>query len=292
MEQQLVNRILDEISLKTEFQITHKGTRSLSGGCINDGYEFMTSTGSFFVKTNSASKYPGMFNAEARGLAVLTATKSLNIPEKIANGEFENTSYLVIEFIYSAPKKGNYWKDFAVKLASLHQHTDDKFGLDHNNYIGSLPQLNKKCADFPEFFISRRLEPLVAKAVDTGYFDSLTAKKFDSLYGKLAQLIPEEKPALLHGDLWSGNVITDELGNVCLVDPAVYFGHREAELAFSTLFGAFPVEFYDVYNESFPLEKGWKQRIDLFNLYPLLVHMLLFGRTYYSPVKSILKDFL
>jgi protein-ribulosamine 3-kinase len=96
----------------------------------------------------------------------------------------------------------------------------------------------------------------------------------------------------LHGDLWSGNVMCDETGSVCIIDPAVYFGHREAEIAFTNLFGAFPSDFYDTYNQVFPLEKQWRSRIDLFNLYPLLVHLLLFGSSYYSQVKSGVEKYL
>jgi protein-ribulosamine 3-kinase len=188
-------------------------------------------------------------------------------------------------------KKTNYWKDFAQKLAQLHKNTAPIFGLDHDNYIGSLPQSNRQTQKWTDFFISQRLEPLVTKAVASGLLDSQTAQRFDRLFSKLDQLIPEEKPALLHGDLWSGNVMTDEHGEVCLIDPAVYYGHREVDLAFSTLFGAFHGEFYEAYNEAFPLEKGWKQRIDLFNLYPLLVHLILFGRSYYHQVISTLEKF-
>jgi protein-ribulosamine 3-kinase len=291
MNQNLIQSIQQKISEHLEIQISHIKNCSLSGGCINNGFEFVTSAGSFFVKTNSADRYPGMFYAEAKGLQLLTTSNALKIPWVIASGEFENTSYLVLEFIHSASKKTNYWKDFAQKLAQLHKNTAPIFGLDHDNYIGSLPQSNRQTQKWTEFFVAQRLEPLVTKAVASGLLDSQTAQRFDRLFSKLDQLIPEEKPALLHGDLWSGNVMTDEHGEVCLIDPAVYYGHREIDLAFSTLFGAFSAEFYEAYNEAFPLEKGSKQRIDLFNLYPLLVHLLLFGRIYSSAIIRTLEDF-
>lgn len=292
MNSGLIRKLERVVQKETGISVTYLKNRPLSGGCINNGYEFVTDRGSFFVKTNFAGRYPGMFSAEARGLQILASANVMKIPGVIASGEFENTSFLVLEFIHSASKTPNYWTDFAQKLAQLHKNTALFFGLDHDNYIGSLQQSNRQTQKWIEFFISQRLEPLVTKAIASGLLDSQTAQRFDRLFSKLDQLIPEEKPALLHGDLWSGNVMTDEKGEVCLIDPAVYYGHREVDLAFSTLFGAFPVEFYDVYNESFPLEKGWKQRIDLFNLYPLLVHLLLFGRSYYTSVKSNLENYV
>lgn len=292
MEKELIHHISHCISEKIADRVVYITSRSLSGGCINNGFEFITNRGSYFVKTNSVSRYPGMFYTEAKGLEILRNSFPGTVPGVIYAGEFEQTAFLILQFIGSGSKTHGYWQDFAVKLASLHRHTAEKFGLDHDNYIGSLPQQNKQYDTWTEFFITQRLKPLLTKAVASGLFDSNTSKKFDVLFAKLDRLIPSEKPALIHGDLWSGNVMTDEKGEFCLIDPAVYYGHREVDLAFSTLFGAFPDAFYETYHDVFPLEEDWKQRIGLFNLYPLLVHLLLFGSSYYPDVKRNLEKYL
>jgi len=275
---------------KTPFEA--KVVRPLSGGCINNGFQLSDKNISFFVKTNFADRYPHMFEDEARGLKTLEDTKSLRIPRHIMNGVFNNTSFLVLEFISSARKKSNFYEDFAIQLAALHKNSNNMFGLDHNNYIGSLPQDNTQSHSWNDFFVARRLEPLLRESISQGLAEKNLSAKFDKLFHRLDHLIPQEQPALLHGDLWSGNVMCDETGSVCLIDPAVYFGHREAEIAFTTLFGAFPSDFYDTYNQVFPLEKQWRSRIDLFNLYPLLVHLLLFGSSYYFQVKSGVEKYL
>jgi 5-methylthioribose kinase len=128
-----------------------------------------------------------------------------------------------------------------------------------------------------DFFILERLEPLVKIAYNKRLIDNKLNKQFNILYSKLNSLIPQECPSLIHGDLWSGNFISDENGEVCIIDPAVYYGHREAEIAFTKMFGGFSHSFYEYYNDYFPLEKDWQKRIDLFNLYPALVHLILFA---------------
>lgn len=125
-----------------------------------------------------------------------------------------------------------------------------------------------------------------------GIVNSGWRKKFEALFLKLPALLPEEKPSLLHGDLWSGNLITDEKGEPCLIDPAVYYGNRETDLAMTKLFDGFDSEFYHCYNECFPLQKGFERRANLYNLYPLLVHVNLFGGSYKQSVENILDDFL
>lgn len=291
MNQHLILHLEKRIKEKTGKSLFHIHNRPLTGGCINNGYEFVTDQQSFFVKTNSASLYPEMFEKEALGLLQLASTRTIRVPQVVCSGIFENTTYLVLEFISGSMKKSTYWSDFAQKLAMMHQHSNDTFGNNHDNYIGSLPQSNKLCKTWVEFYISQRIEPLVKLCVDNKLTDNTFAQQIEKFYQNLPLVVPEEKPALVHGDLWSGNVLTDEKGLVCLIDPAVYYGHREADLAFSTLFGAFPLEFYETYNEIYPLESGWRGRIDVFNLYPLLVHLILFGKSYSEQIKNIIKPF-
>jgi fructosamine-3-kinase len=165
------------------------------------------------------------------------------------------------------------------------------FGLDSDNYIASLHQKNHQTDNWADFFIEQRLEPMLGMA----YFDKLIPldflKKFQTIYTKMNSLFPKEKPALLHGDLWSGNVICDQNGKPCLIDPAIYYGHREMDLAFSRLFGGFDSRFYEAYESILPLEPDFESRIGIYNLYPLLVHLNLFGTAYLPGIEKIIKRF-
>ncbi|MBT1701110.1 fructosamine kinase family protein [Fulvivirgaceae bacterium PWU4] len=262
------------------------------GGCINHGGRLKTRTGDLFLKWNDAAKFPGMFIAEAKGLKLLRNAGDIYIPEVITEGVAGSLQFLVLEFVEEHPQAGTYWTDLGQQLANLHKHTAPTYGLDHANYIGSLPQQNTRTEKWTDFFITQRLEAQVKLALDRGKINVDTVMLFSILYNKLGDLLPEEKPCLLHGDLWSGNLITNDKGRPCLIDPAVYYGHREAEIAFTTLFGGFSDEFYNSYHEAFALAPGYAERFDIYNLYPLMVHVNLFGGGYVSQVVSILRQWV
>jgi fructosamine-3-kinase len=154
--------------------------------------------------------------------------------------------------------------------------------------MGSLAQSNSKESDWAQFFIKHRLEPQVKMAVDSGFTFS---SSFDHIYKILDKEVPKAPPALIHGDLWSGNFMVDANDSPVLIDPAAYFGHRETDIAMTTLFGGFSSSFYDFYNSAFPLESDWQERIGLHNLYPLLVHVNLFGSGYVNQVNQVLRKF-
>lgn len=279
-------------SISQSLHVSIKNFQALSGGCINNGGNLLTSKGSFFVKWNDASRYPTMFASEAKGLQLLRGTKAIRIPEVVLTGEVETFQYIVLEFIEQARPLKNYWTTLGEELSALHRNTAENFGLDFDNYIGSLPQRNANSKNWISFFIEERLRPQVELAVNSRKLRSDTAKHFEILYNKLSDLLPEERPSLLHGDLWSGNLIVDESGSPCLIDPAVYFGNREAEIAFTKLFGGFSNEFYDSYHSNFPLPTDFESRINVYNLYPLLVHVNLFGGSYAGQVVSILRNYV
>ncbi|MFZ1692867.1 MAG: fructosamine kinase family protein, partial [Flavobacteriales bacterium] len=161
-----------------------------------------------------------------------------------------------------------------------------------DNYIGSLKQVNTPAADWPSFFIHQRLEPQLRMARDAKRVEAGMAFRFERLFAKLDQLITVEPPALLHGDLWSGNFICDANAQPVLIDPAVYYGHREMDIAMTKLFGGFDSGFYAAYNDAWPMERGWEERMDLCNLYPLLVHVNLFGGGYAAQVEAALRRFV
>jgi len=264
---------------------------SLGGGCINDAHKVLTEEGPYFVKYNRAERYPGMFEAEARGLNLLINQGVIDLPKVVFHGESGGYSYLVLDYIASAQEESGFWQDFGRSLAALHRVSSQGFGLDHDNYIGSLPQSNHRHDDWYRFFIEERLEPQLKLARDTGRMQGPLLRWFDRLFKRLPELIPGEAPSLLHGDLWNGNYMVNSFGKACLIDPAVYYGHRETDLAMTKLFGGFRNEFYTTYNESFPLEQGWEQRMEIHNLYPLMVHVNLFGGGYAVSVEDILRRF-
>ena len=174
----------------------------------------------------------------------------------------------------------------------MHRNSAEQFGLDHDNYMGSLVQSNRGHGTWTEFFIQERLVPQVAIAKNHGLINAILLDQFETLYTMLDQLCPQEKPALIHGDLWSGNYMIDRMQQPVLIDPAIAYSNREADLAMTTLFGGFQNSFYEAYNEAYPLQNDWQNRLDLWNLYPLLIHLNLFGLSYLSQIKQILKRYL
>ncbi len=276
---------------KISASIIIQSHQSVSGGDINEAYRLITSEGLFFMKLNSRSRYPAMFEREAGGLELLKKQGNLRIPEVIAFGENPDDAFLLLGHISSAAKNKNYFANLGRGLAQQHKKTAKYFGLDDDNYIGSLHQSNRHHASWAEFFSEERLRPQIRMARDRGVADSKLSRSFESLYRRLEEIFPEEPPALLHGDLWGGNIMSDEKGDPVLIDPAVYYGHREMDLGMSRLFGGFSADFYEEYQREYPLEKGWQQRIEICNLYPLMVHVNLFGGGYLASIKSILRKF-
>jgi protein-ribulosamine 3-kinase len=261
------------------------------GGCINYGGRLNTSKGSFFLKWNDEKKFPGMFEAEAKGLKQL-GVSIINIPAVIGFGSGGVFQFLLLEFIESKAGGPKYWQRLGRQLAALHQVSSSAFGLDHNNYIGSLKQFNEQQSSWVDFFIEKRLHIQLMLAAERGLASVELTAKFERLYGMLPSLLPEEAPSLLHGDLWAGNLLANEKEEPYLIDPAVYFGCREVDLAMTELFGRFDDEFYRSYDEVFPLQHGYQERVDLYNLYPLLVHVNLFGRSYLSQINSVLDRYV
>jgi len=265
--------------------------RLISAGTMNQSVLLDTDKGALFLKSNY---FPtsNIFQQELKGLTLLHKYTPIQIPKTIGAGRIKDQNYMLIEWIHGGYPNANYWQNLGHGLAELHMATFPRFGLDEDNYIAILPQKNTYHKKWATFYAEERLEPMLGKA----YYDGLVSKdfykKFQLIYPKLEELIPNEKPALLHGDLWSGNVIVNAKGDPCLIDPAVYYGHREMDLAFSKLFGGFQGGFYEAYNDIFPLEPDFELRADIHNLYPLLVHLNLFGQSYLPGIKKVIKKFI
>lgn len=279
------------LSQKTGADINIQKASSLSGGSINNAYRLETNAGSFFMKYNRASAYPGMFQQEARGLELLSQAKAIRVPEVIAYGEAGNDTFILLEYLNSSVKENHFWEDFASNLAALHKNTSDQFGLDHDNYIGSLKQFNDVKDRWVDFFIVQRLLVQMDLAGSTGSLPASTRQAFERLFKRLDDIFPIEPPSLIHGDLWGGNYMVDEKGQAAIIDPAAYYGFREMDIGMSQLFGGFDSAFYQAYNNAWPMESGWRERIDICNLYPLMVHVNLFGTGYLGSVDAILRKF-
>ncbi len=265
--------------------------RFVAGGSINTAARVLTPEGTFFVKFNHAEK-EDMFEKEARGLALLRSTNAIHIPEVYGYGKNGGRAYLIQEFVESGGQHPDFWRTFGWALAELHSHTQPFFGLKFDNYLGSLEQNNDFYENGIDFFVEKRLRPQAGLALYNNLIGSDLYSRFERFYPMLKDLLPAERPALIHGDLWSGNFLINEHGRVSLIDPAPYYGFREAELAFTHLFGGFDDEFYENYQEAFPLEPHFEARIPIYNLYPLLVHANLFGRSYLPPVERLVKRYV
>jgi len=268
-----------------------KSASLIAAGNQNQGIQLDSSEGLFFLKINFDHERD-ILSKEAFGLKLMRSSTFLKIPETYGSGRIGDYNYLLSEFIQTGRSQLDYWENLGIGLAHLHLSDSEYFGLEEDNYIASIPQRNHPNTNWSDFFIQERLEPLVGKA----YFEQLIPldflKKFQEIYPKIAAVFPNEKPALIHGDLWSGNVLVTSEGQPCLIDPAVYYGHREMDLAFSKLFGGFESLFYDAYESVFPLEEGFDQRIGIYNLYPLLVHLNLFGASYLPSIERTIHKLL
>jgi fructosamine-3-kinase len=262
----------------------------VSGGCIANGTRVELSTGTRLFLKESSTLPSAMFPAEARGLSALRCADGPRVPTPLATSEDgARISFIVMEYVESGRPASGFHERFGRELAGLHTaRTSGKCGFDSDNFIGSTAQPNHWTGGWVEFFSEHRLCHQQRLARDRGLIGDGLSAAIDSIRGRLASLLVEQAPlSLLHGDLWSGNYMCDSDGAPVLIDPAVYFGHREADLAMTELFGGFSRAFYRAYDEAFPLEPGYEERRDLYNLYHMLNHLNIFGGGYLGSVTSI-----
>ena len=265
---------------------------SVGGGCINEARVVSLACGRrFFVKQNPAP-LPMMFEREAEGLAALAAVGAIRVPEPIGTAPSGVTPFIVIEYVEPGRPGTGFFREFGRQFAALHmQSTAQQFGFEHDNYIGSTDQPNAWAETWVEFWRERRLAFQMDLARKNGLSDKAMDRLSDSLMDRLDEFIdePNESPCLLHGDLWGGNYLVDGQGQPVLIDPACYYGRREADLAMTMLFGGFDQDFYRAYEEAFPLAAGSETRIDVYKLYHLLNHLNLFGGSYRGGCMAILR---
>ena len=281
----LLRNTIEDIAAACGLHLTAYNT--VRGGDINECFQLQADGKYFFLKLNDAGSLRGMFAAEAEGLKELRNSSTIIIPQVIQQGITQNQQWLLLQWIEKGSTLTDSLKNFGAALARMHQLPQACFGWPRHNYIGSLQQLNTQHSSWASFYTYCRIMPLVKLLVDAALFSAEDLQQAGAFCTAAGNLFPHEPPALLHGDLWAGNYMITTAGGAAVYDPAVYYGHREMDIGMAALFGGFSQAFYDGYNEVYPLQQDWRQRLPLTQLYPLLVHAVLFGGHYVDSARAI-----
>jgi fructosamine-3-kinase len=281
-------------TVEARLDVTIHSSSSVGGGCIANACRVDTDDAPLFVKYGGA-EVARTFPGEAAGLEAMRAAESpLDIPAVIdrAAPDGGRPGFLVMEWIETGRKREEFWVDFGRGLAQMHGHAEAQYGFEQDNFIGRLPQQNEWTDAWPAFYRTQRLEPQVRMARERGRWQPDWNDALEALYRRLPDILPEmPKASVLHGDLWKGNFMVTAEGEPAIIDPATYYGHREADLAMTELFGGYQDRFYDAYREAWPLEPGYDTRKEVYNLYHLINHLNLFGAGYAGSVEGILRNF-
>lgn len=263
---------------------------SLAGGCISNAARISTSSGkSFLLKTGNNGS--DMFLKEGNGLKELGKAGSIKVPE-VYIAEYD---FILTEFIETGFKNSDFFTEFGKQFATMHRYQRKDFGFYEDNFIGANKQINniktETAGNWKNFYFVNRLQFQMQLAEKNGYADSRLRKAFSYIENNIENILKgsEEPPALLHGDLWSGNFMCGINSEPVIIDPAVYYGHREADLAMTKLFGGFSPDFYSSYNETYPLKEGYEYRENIYILYHVLNHLNLFGRGYYEQAVRLME---
>ncbi|MCK4489962.1 MAG: fructosamine kinase family protein, partial [Anaerolineales bacterium] len=259
----------------------------VGGGCIHETFLIQTDSGERYFLKQNYQKTADIFEKEAKGLIALRVHGGPVVPEVFLVG----TEYLLLEDLQPKSRCQDYWQLLGQQLAQVHNQVNESFGFQEDNYIGSNLQLNAWMQNGHDFFRERRIKPQLRMAQKQSLLNAQDIRNLEVLMAKLPELIPEQPASLIHGDLWSGNLMADIRGMPAIIDPAIYYGWAEADLAMTDLFGSYPAEFYSAYNEIRPLDPGYRIRYKIYNLYHLLNHLNLFGREYLSQVRMVLAQY-
>nr|WP_320119662.1 fructosamine kinase family protein [uncultured Marinifilum sp.] len=267
--------------------------KPVSGGSISKTIQVIfEDNSSCFLKI--AEQLPDFFLKEANCLKEIKKVNCIRVPEVLLLDD----NFLLLEYIEQGPKNSDFYTRFGKQLSILHSRTAFKFGFKEDNYIGLTNQLNipnaNEAENWTDFYYNKRLLYQYKLAEKNGFAGNELKNGFLLLENRIEEILEgsEEKPTLIHGDLWSGNFLCDIDSNPVLIDPAVYYGHREAELAMTKLFGGFSDDFYYSYSKQKPLPQGHDYRENIYSLYHVLNHLNLFGNSYYGQAVRLVWSYL
>lgn len=281
--------LINHISLLLSENIS--AYQSLSGGDISSAYLLQTPAKNYFLKVNDKPSALDMFRTEQKGLLAIENTGTIAVPHVHLVDTYNGKSFLLMDFIESKRPDTSDYQRLGTQLAKLHQCTQSDFGFSNDNFIGSLPQSNRRHTDWAEFYWFERISPQLQLALENRLINAKEIPTEEKAIDVFNDIFGDIKPSLLHGDLWSGNFLIATDGTPYLIDPAAYYGHSVVDIAMSRLFGGFGASFYDAYYKIIPKTENHTHQIELYQLYFLLVHLNLFGSGYYSGVLSILKKY-
>lgn len=282
------------LSLLLESMDLHPvGIQRVVGGDINNSFRIeLKDRGDLFVKINAPHRSKEIITAEFHGLQLMRKAGVECLPSGIRLAENETHACLVMEYYEPTdPIPSTNWASFFENLARMHLVTNEEFG-GRDNFIGALPQVNTPRNNWVPFYRDNRLRPQFQKASDAGYLSANEMGMADRLLDKLSDLIPIERPSLVHGDLWGGNILGTKSHGVLMIDPCPYYGHREMDFAMMELFSGVPVRKYlPQYEELYPIVRGLYERLEIYQLYYLLVHLNMFGTAYLPGVQRLIRKF-
>lgn len=261
-----------------------ESSETAGGGCISDARQLVLDSGRLVFLKQLDNAPEDMFAAEAAGLEALAEPAACRVPQVIHS----DSNFILLEDLGNGRPVAEFWETLGQQLAALHQQTQSNFGFTCNNYCGATAQDNTVDPDGHRFFAERRLLALARQANERGLLSNGELGSMEQIAGNMDRWVPQMPAVLTHGDLWSGNIHCDNEGQPALIDPATYWGWAEAELAMTQLFGGFPQAFYSSYEECSGIDRNWRERASLYNLYHLLNHLLLFGSSYHASVKQVI----
>ena len=275
---------------EAELGVTFQQMSQLGGGDFASSYKVTAGDGSVLFAKSHRNPPAGFFTTEAAGLTWLRESGAVNIPEVL--GVSDDPPFLLLSWVDVG--HGNNTTEAALgrQLAALHATRQSQFGRSDNATTGSLAVPNQCCDSWIEFYATQRLLPLIERAAARDVFNAKERGALENIAANLGQYnVPDEPPALLHGDLWAGNRLVDQHGQSWLIDPAAHCGHREFELGMMNLFGGFGDDCFAAYHETYPVEPGFNERLSLHQLAPLVVHAIKFGGSYVGAVRKVIKRY-
>jgi fructosamine-3-kinase len=285
MTKKLIQYLSDILGIKI------KSYQEIKGGDISNAYLIITSTEQLFIKEFYGKNAINMFLAEKTGLETLAKTKTIATPEVYHCEPFKNGAFILMQYVESKSPTNKDFANLGTQLANLHQTNAFEYGLHQDNFIGNLPQSNNIKQDWTTFYIEERIEPQFQLAVSRNLLQTKDLPKREKLYEICNGFFKAVKPTILHGDLWSGNFLISSEGIPFLIDPSIYYGDHEVDIAMTKLFGGFSPSFYEAYEQHHSIKKHYAQRIELYQFYYLLVHLNLFGQSYYKSVTKIINKY-